>query len=132
MKMRRNPPATELSYPPVDTAFENWRPGPLAVTTAHNLLTESWTADVEVLQTAVERFNADRSLTNECRVVFFEIVRDRHLHVNVTHRYATKGISGWAGPATVADGFVHNRTFYGSQPKQIIRHIRDVIFAERT
>ena len=101
------------------------------VTTEHKLLTGSWTADVEALEAAIGRFAADRPLTNDCRVVFFEIVRDDHLHVNVTHRHRTLAVRGWAGPASVAEGFVHNRTFGDTPPSRIVRHIRDMVFAPR-
>lgn len=106
--------------------------GPMAITTEHQLLTSSWTAQVEALETAVGRFKADRPLTNDCQVMFFEIVGDRQLHVNVTHRYSTRPVGGWAGPGTVAGGFVHNRRFSNAQPSQMIRHIRDMVFAART
>ena len=103
----------------------------MAITTKHTLITRSWTADVEAMETAIGRFKADRRSTNDCQVVFFEIVRDGHLHVNVTHRHPTKEVSGWAGPASVADGFVHNRTFGDTPPGQMIRHIRDMVLAAR-
>jgi hypothetical protein len=70
-------------------------------------------------------------LTNDCQIALFEIARDAHLHVNVTHRYPTRRVRGWAGPARVPDGFVHNRTFGDTRPSRIIRHIRDVVFAAR-
>jgi hypothetical protein len=97
----------------------------------HKLLTGSWTADVEALEKAVGRFTADRPLTNDCRVVFFEIAGDRHLHVNATHRHPTMAVRGWAGPASVPEGFVHNRMFKDTPPSQMIRHVRDMVFAER-
>jgi hypothetical protein len=105
--------------------------GPEAITAKHNLLTDSWTSDVEALEAAIGRFQADRPITNDCQVVFFEIVRDRHLHVNVTHRHQTIEVRGWAGPAKLPSGFVHNRMFGDTPPSQMIRHIRDMIFAER-
>jgi hypothetical protein len=104
----------------------------MAITTKHTLLTGSWTADVETLEAAIGRFKADGPSKNDCQVVFFEIVRDRHLHVNVTHRHPTKEVMGWSGPATVADGFLHNRTFGSTQPSQMLRHIREMVFAART
>jgi hypothetical protein len=70
-------------------------------------------------------------LPNNCEVVFFEIVGDRQLHVNVTHLYATKTVSGWAGPAHTPNGFVHNRRFAGTSQNEMIRHIRDMVFAAR-
>jgi hypothetical protein len=61
----------------------------------------------------------------------FEVARDGHLHVNVTHKHATRKAPGWAGPARLRAGFVHNRTFDDTQPSHIIREIRDMIFAPR-
>jgi hypothetical protein len=130
--MNRKSPGAERSHASVaDASDESRRRSSRAVTTTHKLLTDSWMADVDTLETAIERFNGDHSLKNECQVVFFEIVRDGDLHVNVTHPYLTRAVSGWAGPASVATGFVHNRTFDGSQPRQMLRRIRDAIFAER-
>jgi hypothetical protein len=103
----------------------------MAITTKHKLLTESWTADVEALETAIRRFKADGPRANDCQVVFFEIVGDAHLHVNVMHKHPTMTVSGWAGPASLPDGFVHNRTFGDMQPSQMIRHIREMVFAVR-
>jgi hypothetical protein len=100
------------------------------VTTAHKLLTDSWTADVKALETAVGRFATDRSLTNRCHVVFFEI-GDGRLHVNVTHRHQTRAVRGWAGPASLREGFVHNRMFADAAPRRMVRQIRDMVFAER-
>jgi len=70
-------------------------------------------------------------LKNDCQVAFFEIVRDGDLHVNVTHRYQTQAVPGWAGPASLPAGFVHNRTFGDVSPGQMIRHIREMVFAPR-
>ena len=83
----------------------------MTIPTTHKLLTKSWTADVEAVETAVRRFRAGHAPSNDCQVVLFEMVRGGHLHVNVTHQYATDGAPGWAGPASLAQGFVHNRTF---------------------
>ena len=102
----------------------------MTITTTHKLLTESWTGDVETVETAVGRFRAGHAPSNDCQVVLFEMVRDRHLHVNVTHKYPTKSAPGWAGPASLPQGFVHNRTFSEAQPTgQIVRHVRDMVFA---
>src|SRR5436190_21895501 len=95
----------------------------------HKLLTGAWTADVEALETAIGRFIADRPLTNDCRVVFFEIAGDGDLHVNVTHKHPTMAARGWAGRASVPGGFVHNRTFGDASSSRIVRHIRDMVFA---
>jgi hypothetical protein len=103
----------------------------MAITTRRTLLTGAWTADVEILETAIGRFRAPAESKNDCQVALFEIARDGHLHVNVTHRHPTKEIRGWAGPATVADGFLHNRTFTHTPPSQMIRHIRNMVLAAR-
>src|SRR5438270_7889164 len=100
--------------------------GACRVTSTHRLLTGSWTVDVETMESAVGRFTVDRPLGNECQVVFFEIAGDNELHVNVTHRRATKAVAGWAGPARLPDGFVNNRRFGGTPPDRIIRHIREM------
>ena len=101
------------------------------VTTTRNLLTASWAAHVQALESAVARFTLDRPLPNDCEVAFFEIAGDRHLHVNVTHRYQTTAVRGWAGPARLPEGFVHNRRFSNARPSQVTRHIRDMVFADR-
>jgi len=101
------------------------------ITTRHKLLTDVWTADVEVLETAIGRFAAKRALTNDCRVVLFEVAHDGDLHVNVTHRHETKSVRGWAGPGSVPDGFVNNRTFGNTPPSRITGHIHDMVFADR-
>jgi hypothetical protein len=103
----------------------------MAISARHHLLSDSWTADVENLESAIGRFKADSNVANNCEVVFFEIVGDGHLHCNVTHRHATKTVSGWAGPGRVPDGFVHNRRFGNMPHSDMVRHIRDMIFAPR-
>ena len=104
----------------------------MAITASNKLLTGSWTSVVEALERDLGRLAADRRVrTNDCRIVFFEIERDARLHVNVTHRHETMGVRGWAGPASLPQGFVHNRTFGGTQPNQIGRHIRDMVLAGR-
>jgi hypothetical protein len=103
----------------------------MPIKTTHNLLTDSWTDDVHIVEEAIGRFGASRGVTNDCQVALFEIVRDDQLHVNVTHKYPTRTIPGWAGPAVVPSGFVHNRTFGDTQPSDIIRHIRQMVFAAR-
>ena len=107
------------------------RIGARAVTTTHKLLTSSWTSDVEMLETAIGRFTAERPLANDCQVVFFEIAGDDQLHVNVTHQHPTMAVRGWAGPARLPDGFVHNRRFGDTPPGRMIRQIRDMVFATR-
>jgi hypothetical protein len=103
--------------------------GAMAISARHQLLSDAWTADVENLEWAIGRFKADPNVANNCEVVFFEIVGDRQLHCNVTHRHATKTVTGWAGPGHVAGGFVHNRRFGATPQNEMIRHIRDMVFA---
>lgn len=103
----------------------------VAISARHQLLSDSWTADVEDLEWAIARFKTDLNVANKCEVVFFEIVGDRHLHVNVTHRHATKTVSGWAGPGHIPGGFVHNRRFDDTPQNEMIRDIRDMVFAAR-
>jgi hypothetical protein len=105
--------------------------GAKLISARHTLLSDSWKADVEALEAAIGCFQTDRHLTHDCRVVFFEIGGDTHLHVNVTHEYKTKAARGWAGPGAVPDGFVHNRLFRDTPQNEMIRHIRDMVFAER-
>jgi hypothetical protein len=99
------------------------------VISEHKLLTGFWTADVDAMETAIGRFAP--SLKNHCQVVLFEMAGDRELHVNVTHEHRTIAVRGWSGPGRVATGFVHNRRFGHTPPRQIIRHIRDMVFAAR-
>jgi hypothetical protein len=102
----------------------------MTITTTHKLLTPSWAPDVAAVETAVGRFRVDRVPGNDCQVVLFEMVRDAHLHVNVTHKYATMSAPGWMGPGSLPQGFVHNRTFSEAQPtRQIVRHVRDMVCA---
>jgi hypothetical protein len=99
------------------------------ITTTRNLLTGSWNIDVEKLETAIRRFKPDGTRQTDCHVAFFEIARDRDLHVNVTHAHETVAVSGWDGPAKLSEGFVHNRRFGGTALSQIVQHIRDMVFA---
>jgi hypothetical protein len=111
-------------------SFENGdREGTGVVTSRHALRTNSWTTDVETMENAIGRLTADRPLANDCQVVFFEIAGDDQLHVNVTHQRPAAAVDGWAGPARVPDGFVHNRRFGDISPNRMMRHIRDAIFA---
>ena len=103
----------------------------MGITTTRNLLTGSWTADVDALETAIGRLTSHRPLTNDCRVALFEVVEDGDLHVNVTHRQKTQAARGWAGPGVLPQGFVHNRTFGDMPPNEIVRHIREMVFAAR-
>ena len=103
----------------------------MSITTTRNLLTGSWTADVDAVERAIGRLTSPRRLANDCRVALFEVVGDGNLHVNVTHRHQTQAPSGWAGPAVMPQGFVHNRTFGEMPPSQIVRHIRAMVFSTR-
>jgi hypothetical protein len=103
--------------------------GDAAISTKHQLLSDWWTADVEALEGAIDRFRTDPSLTNNCEVVCFEIAGDGQLHINVTHRYPTKRVRGWAGPGEMPEGFVHNRRFGEGSRAEMIRHVRDIVFA---
>jgi hypothetical protein len=103
----------------------------MAISARHQRLSDAWTSDVEKLERAIGRFNADWNMANNCEVVLFEIAGDEHLHVNVTHKYATKSRGGWAGPGRMPDGFIHNRRFGDTSQKDMIRHIRAMVFAAR-
>jgi hypothetical protein len=105
--------------------------GAVAISARHQLLSRWWTADVAALERAIGRFRTGGNLTNSCEVVCFEIAGDAHLHVNVTHRFATKPVSGWAGRGKLPDGFVHNRRFGDASQSEILRHVRHMIFAAR-
>jgi hypothetical protein len=100
-----------------------------AVTTQHSLLTSSWTADVRALETAIGRFTAARPFAGNCQVVLFEIAGDDQLHVNVIHERSRAAVRGWSGPGVLPDGCVYNRRFGDATQAQIIRHIRDMVFA---
>jgi len=102
-----------------------------AISARHQLVSDSWTADVENLERAIGRFKAGPNVENNCEVVFFEIDGDEQLHCNVTHRHATKTATGWAGPGHVPGGFVHNRRFGDTSQNDMIRHIRDMVCAAR-
>ena len=101
------------------------------ISARHQLLSDTWTGDVERLERAIGRFTVDSNVANDCEVVFFEIAGDGHLHCNVTHRHATKTVTGWAGPGHVPDGFVHNRRFGDTPHNDMVRQIRDMVFAAR-
>ncbi len=118
--------------PAADAFGSSGRRGAGTLTTGHQLLTSVWTADVEALERAIDRFTADRPLGNDCRVDLFEMPGDSRLHVNVTHTHPTVAESGWAGPGRLADGFVHNRRFGRTPPGRIVRNIRAMVFAART
>lgn len=128
---RRSQIGTPPGKPAANASKRTARERAGTLTTSHQLLTSAWTADVERLEAAIERFPADRPLAHDCRVDLFEMPGDGHLHVNVTHHDPTVSLRGWAGPGIVADGFIHNRRFVHSPPSQMIRRIRDMVFAAR-
>ena len=99
------------------------------LTTNDALLTDAWTADVKALQAALRRITKAARPSSDCRIAFFEVVGDGHLHVNVTHQSATKDVNGWAGPGSTPEGIVHNRIFSRVPRYQILRQIRDMVFA---
>jgi len=101
------------------------------ITTSHKLLTTSWTADVAAVEVAIRQFTEDRPLTDDCKVMLFEVGHDADLHVNVTHAHATAAVKGWAGPGRVPGGFVHSRRFADTPHAGIACHIRDMVFAAR-
>jgi hypothetical protein len=99
------------------------------LTSTRKLLTASWAAEVDTIEAEIRRFTDEQPLPGDCDVAFFEIAADEKLHVNVTHRFLTREIRGWAGPARTPDGFVTNRTFATSPTTRIVRHVRDMVFA---
>jgi hypothetical protein len=101
------------------------------VTTKHRLLTHAWTVEVQNLESAIGHFNVTRTLRNPCQVAFFEVAGDDELHVNITHRHQTAEVRGWAGPANMPEGYVHNRRFGDTRPAIMIRQIRQMVFAAR-
>ena len=104
----------------------------MGLRTTRKLMTESWTADVQVVEAAISRFSDDRAVTNDCQVALFETDRDDHLHVNVTHRYPTRTAHGWVGPGRLPGGFVHNRRFRNAPTTEIIGRVREMVYASRT
>ena len=100
-----------------------------SVTTERALLTNSWTADVETVTTAIAGFTTDQRLASECKVMLFEMAGDAQLHVNVIHACERADVRGWAGPGRLPDGCVYNRRFADTPPKEIIRQIREMVFA---
>ena len=117
------------SNEPLDGTSHKGRGGGMAMSARHDLLDDFWAEDVKALESAIARFQVDPRSTNNCEIVFFEILGDRSLHVNVTHRYPTRAVSGWAGPGQVPEGFVHNRRFGEKARGEMIRHIRDMVLA---
>lgn len=99
------------------------------MTASHALLTGAWKVDVKVLEEAIVRLQADPRVGNGCRVTFFEVAGDEHLHVNITHRSAMVRVDGWAGPVTTADGVLYNRRFSRMPRYQLLRQLKHMICA---
>ena len=95
----------------------------------HQLLTDTWTADVKVLERGIGEFGVPPA--PEYHVSLFELEGDAMLHVNVTHRQETRPVKGWSGPGVSANGFIHNRRFESTPTAAILRSIREMVFAER-
>ena len=87
---------------------------------------------MEALEAAIGDFSADRAVPNHSQIVCFEVAHDPDLHVNITHQFATKPVTGWAGPGSVPTGFVHTRTFGDAQRGQMLRQIRNMVCAARS
>jgi hypothetical protein len=95
----------------------------------HTLLTNAWTAEVQTLEKGIGEFAVPPS--HEYHVSLFEMAGDSQLHVNVTHRQETKPVAGWSGPGVSANGFIHNRRFESAPTAEILRSIRQMVFAAR-
>jgi hypothetical protein len=106
------------------------RPPASRISARHELLSCSpRTEAVRELEAAIRHLESDPKLTNPCEVALFEIDGDESLHCNVTHRYVTRPVVGWAGPGQVAEGFVYNRRFRDT--RNVLRHIREMVCAPR-
>ncbi len=99
------------------------------VNSHHTLLTDAWTADVETLEAGIAAFATPAG--HEYHVSLFEVKGDPKLHVNVTHKDEIKPVKGWSGPGVSADGFIHNRRFDVTATAEILRSIRQIVFAAR-
>jgi hypothetical protein len=95
----------------------------------HTLITDAWAADVRTLETGIGAFKAPPA--HEYHVSLFEIEGDPYLHVNVTHKLQTRAVKGWTGPGVSAAGFIHNRRFESTPTAEILRSIRQMVFAAR-
>jgi len=96
-----------------------------------NLVTDAWTADVQILEKGVGEFVAPPGAANGGSIACFELSGDPSLHVNVTHRHETAPVRGWKGPGVSAAGFIHNRTFSSTPTVAILKSIREMVFAAR-
>ena len=106
-------------------------PASAALTTSHVLLTDAWTADVNALQAALGRIEKGAGLSSDCRVTFFEVAGDAQLHVEVTHRSAAANVNGSPGAESASERVVHNRAFSRAPRYQVLRGIREMVFAGR-
>lgn len=95
----------------------------------HTLVTEAWTEDVATLEKAIGEFAVPPA--HEYHVSLFELAGDRELHVNVTHKEQTRSVKGWSGPGVSANGFIYNRRFDSMPTPEILRSIRQMVFAAR-
>jgi D-aminopeptidase len=95
----------------------------------HALLTNTWTADVQTLERGIDEFAVPRP--QQYHVSLFEMKGDAKLHVNVTHKQETEAVEGWSGPGVSANGFVRNRRFESTSTSEILRSIREMVFAAR-
>lgn len=100
---------------------------PQTTTTNHTSVHSRWHTDVARLELAISQLPG--RVASASVVSFFELPSDSQLHVNVTHAHQTVPVKGWAGPAILPDGFVHNRRFEDGQ--RILPHIRQMILAAR-
>jgi hypothetical protein len=100
-----------------------------AITMERGLLTNAWTADVDTMEPAIRRFTADRQLEHDCHIALFEVAGDTDLHVNVIHSHVRPAVSGWLGPGILPAGCVYNRRFGDTPPSEVLRHIREMVFA---
>jgi len=112
-----------------ETHTRHGRAGRFSLT--RNLTGGSWNACVDAIGTALWRIKDPDALVSDCTMAFFDTTADEALHVNVTHQHRTKRIAGWAGPGQTADGFVYNRRFGHVPTPQILRDVRDMVFAAR-
>lgn len=125
-----------ISYPTeserLASSLHGRREGEARISVRHQLRADSpRTTAVQQLEWAIRGFNFEPNGTIRCEVALFEIAGDDQLHCNVTHRDRTQSVHGWAGPGNVPNGFVHNRRFRDTPHKDVIGHIREMVFAAR-
>ena len=93
----------------------------------HALVTDAWRTSVQRLEQGIGEFVVPPA--HQYHVSLFELKGDSSLHVNVTLRQETKPAQGWSGPGVSANGFVHNRRFDSTSTEEILRSIREMVFA---